>query len=161
MADIVDKPTRSRIMSRIKGKDTDPELIVRRGLFRRGVRYRLHDRSLPGQPDLKLTKHRAVIFVHGCYWHQHSSCHWGTHPSSRVEFWGPKLEGNIRRDAQNIELLRRDGWRVGVVWECALRPRWKDETVDAVFNWLNSNETYFETRVVRRRELHISPKRMG
>lgn len=108
-------------------------------------------RSLPGCPDLKMTKHRALVFVHGCYWHQHRNCHWGTHPSSRVEFWGPKLAQNAIRDASNIQLLRELNWRVGVVWECALRPRWRDVTVEAVLDWLHSDEEEFETGIVRSR----------
>jgi DNA mismatch endonuclease (patch repair protein) len=106
-----------------------------------------------------MTRRRAVIFVHGCYWHQHRRCHWGTHPSSRVDFWGPKLAGNASRDARNIELLRRDGWRVGVVWECALRPRWKDTTMEAVIDWLNSDESLFETPIVRAREPDLISKK--
>lgn len=158
MADIVDKPTRSRIMSRIKGRNTSPELILRRNLHERGVRYRLHDKSLPGQPDLKLTGRGALIFVHGCYWHQHKGCHWCSRPASDVDFWHPKLDGNAARDARRINFLREKGWRVGVVWECALRPRWKDQTVDAVFSWLNSDEVLFETPVVRKRDPERLPR---
>jgi DNA mismatch endonuclease, patch repair protein len=161
MVDIVDKTIRSKMMSRIRGKNTDPEMIVRRGLSRKGVRYRLHDRDLPGKPDLKMKGRRAVIFVHGCYWHQHGGCHWGTHPSSRVEFWGPKLAGNVCRDARNRDLLIREGWRVGVVWECSLRPTWREKTIDDVFDWLNSDEALFETPIVRPREAYRSWETAG
>jgi DNA mismatch endonuclease (patch repair protein) len=141
------------MMSGIRGKDTSPEMILRRSLHKRGVRYRLHDKSLPGKPDLKLTKRRALIFVHGCYWHQHSGCHWCTLPGSDIEYWHPKLAGNVQRDARHVEHLTKSGWRVGVVWECALRRRWRDETLKAVLEWLNSNEMLFETPVVRGRDL--------
>ena len=153
MADIVDSTTRSRIMSRIRGKNTSPELTLRRALYRQGFRFTLHDNSLPGCPDVKFTGRRAVIFVHGCYWHRHRGCHWCTTPASRQDFWGPKLEGNARRDAKNIELLRTAGWRVGIVWECALRPQWRDDTVHAVAHWLRSRQGLFETAVLRSRNV--------
>jgi DNA mismatch endonuclease (patch repair protein) len=121
MTDIVDSGTRSRMMSGIKGKHTRPELLVRSGLHRLGFRYRLHDRKLPGKPDLILPKYGAVIFVHGCFWHRHPGCKYATTPATRRAFWQEKFEANIRRDRRDQLALQGAGWRVFVVWECALR----------------------------------------
>ncbi|WP_082030718.1 very short patch repair endonuclease [Thiolapillus brandeum] len=121
MTDIVDSRTRSRMMSAIRGKDTVPEMLVRKGLYARGFRYRLHDRKLLGKPDLVLPKYRAVVFVHGCFWHQHPNCRYAATPSTRPEFWAEKLRGNQERDIKNKESLERAGWRVFTVWECGLR----------------------------------------
>ena len=108
-------------MSGIRSKDTRPERIVRSGLHRLGFRFRLHDKKLPGSPDLVLPKHSAVIFVHGCYWHRHEGCRFVTTPATRREFWLEKFEGNVRRDELDQAALRASGWRVFVIWECALR----------------------------------------
>lgn len=112
--------TRSEVMSRIRGKDTAPELIVRRGLFRIGFRYRLHCHSLPGKPDIVLPRYRAVVLVHGCFWHGHN-CRYFRLPKSRTLFWQTKISQNQTRDRENAAKLRDLGWRVGVVWECAIR----------------------------------------
>ena len=121
MSDIVDRETRSRMMSAIRGKDTRPELIVRRFLHRKGYRYRLHRRNLPGRPDIVLPKHRVVILVHGCFWHSHDGCFYATSPATRKEFWREKLAGNRDRDLRQQEELNRLGWRVVVIWECGIR----------------------------------------
>lgn len=121
MPDIVTPETRSRMMSGIRGRDTKPELAVRRYLHSRGLRYRLHVRELPGRPDIVLPRHRTVVFVHGCFWHRHEGCRFAYTPKSRQEFWLPKLEGNAARDARDQQQLRDLGWRVEVVWECELR----------------------------------------
>ena len=121
MADVVDARTRSRMMSGIRGKDTRPELLVRRQLHRLGFRFRLHDPRLPGKPDLVLRKHSAVIFVHGCYWHRHEGCRYATTPATRREFWLSKFAANVQRDLRDQAALRTEGWRVFVIWECALR----------------------------------------
>ena len=105
-------------MAAIRGKDTKPELLIRRGLHAKGFRYRLQGRGLPGRPDLVLPKHHAVIFVHGCFWHRHD-CPLFRWPQTRQEFWREKIDGNARRDANAIGLLLDTGWRVGIVWECA------------------------------------------
>lgn len=107
-------------MSRIGGKDTGPEMVVRRMVHSMGYRYRLHQSKLPGRPDLVFAGRRAVIFVHGCFWHRHAGCELARMPKSRLEFWGPKLEANAARDARKIDELRAAGWRVLVVWECEL-----------------------------------------
>jgi DNA mismatch endonuclease (patch repair protein) len=120
MSDIVDTATRSRMMSGIRGRDTKPELVVRRYLHRAGFRYGLHVRSLPGRPDIVLTRHRAVIFVHGCFWHRHPGCRYAYSPKSREDFWRAKLDGNAQRDAVVADALRRLDWRVFIMWECEL-----------------------------------------
>ncbi|MGD0072939.1 MAG: very short patch repair endonuclease [Candidatus Binataceae bacterium] len=117
--DTVDKATRSRIMSRVGQKDTGAETILRSTLHKAGFRYRLHDRRLPGSPDLVFPRSRAVIFVHGCYWHLHG-CYKSTVPKSHRTFWTKKFSANRQRDERNIQLLLERGWRVMIVWECAL-----------------------------------------
>lgn len=121
MTDIVDAATRSRIMASIRGKNTRPELMVRRGLHRVGVRFRLHVRDLPGRPDLVFPKYRAVLFVHGCFWHRHDSCRLAYTPSANSGKWLDKFEANVERDRRQIAALQTAGWRVLVVWECLLR----------------------------------------
>lgn len=117
--DTVDKETRSRIMSCVGQKDTGPETLLRSALHKAGLRYRLHDRKLPGSPDLVFPRFRAVIFVHGCYWHSHG-CYKSTVPKSRREFWEDKFSANRERDERNVALLRKARWRVLTVWECTL-----------------------------------------
>ena len=119
MADIVDKKTRSRMMSRIRGKDTRPELKVRRFLHRAGFRFRLHAK-LPGKPDLVLPKYQTAIFVHGCFWHRHEGCRYATTPTSNTQFWQEKFEANILRDAKTKTQLEALGWRVLTLWSCEL-----------------------------------------
>jgi DNA mismatch endonuclease, patch repair protein len=120
MPDVLTREQRHLNMSRIRAKDTKPEMLVRRGLHARGYRYRLHHRELAGRPDLVFPCHKAVIFVHGCFWHRHE-CHLFRVPKTRRTFWRKKLSGNCNRDRKSFEALRREGWRVLIVWECALR----------------------------------------
>lgn len=120
MTDVLTAEQRQLNMSRIRGRDTKPEMLVRQGLHARGLRYRLHDRKLPGRPDLVFPRHGAVIFVHGCFWHAHG-CAQSKLPATRQDFWKKKLEGNAARDRRAIEALQAAGWRVLVIWECALR----------------------------------------
>jgi DNA mismatch endonuclease (patch repair protein) len=119
--DTVTPEKRSKIMSRIRGKDTQPEWKLRRYLFARGFRYRLHDKRLPGHPDVVLAKHHVAIFVHGCFWHQHPDCRYATHPKSNVEFWEEKFRANRERDGKKMDELLALGWKVVVVWECELK----------------------------------------
>lgn len=119
MADIVSKKKRSELMSGIKSKDTRPEVLIRKNLHSKGYRYKLHDKSLPGKPDLALPKFNTIINIHGCFWHKHT-CHLFKWPSTREEFWRIKLEGNAKRDLEINKLLREKGWRIITVWECAL-----------------------------------------
>lgn len=149
MIDIVDRKTRSRMMSRIRGRDTGPELLLRKALHRMGFRYRMHVRGLPGRPDLVFPKYRALVFVHGCFWHRHSECAQATTPSSNVLFWREKFERTVERDAAVVAELRKQGWRIAVVWECALG---KKELVDVsgrIGMWLMSGKGQLELPKVR------------
>ena len=121
MADRISPEHRSWNMSRIRGKDTGPELRLRSLLHRAGFRYRLHDTTLPGKPDLVLPRYRTVIFVHGCYWHRHSGCKYATTPRTRTDFWLAKFQGTVERDRRTAEALTQRGWRVITVWECELK----------------------------------------
>lgn len=121
MVDIVAPEVRSRMMASIRARDTKPEMLVRRHLHGLGFRYRLSPRGMPGKPDLVLPRYRAVVFVHGCFWHGHDGCRFATVPATRTEFWTAKISANKRRDVASEEKLRALGWRVAVVWECALK----------------------------------------
>ena len=121
MADIFTKGKRSWNMSRIKGKDTKPELLLRSLLHRIGFRFRLHDKNLPGKPDIVLPRYKTVIFVNGCFWHRHSGCRYAYTPKSRQEFWSKKFEATVKRDKEKKEKLKEEGWDVIVVWECELK----------------------------------------
>jgi len=121
MSDIYSGAKRSEIMSRVRGSNTKPELRIRSLLHRLGYRFRLHRKGLPGRPDIVLPKHRATVFVHGCFWHQHPGCGKATVPENNREKWKAKLSRNVERDAENIDALERAGWSVGVVWECDSR----------------------------------------
>ena len=120
MADIVSPAKRSRMMAGIKGKNTKPEIQIRKMLHKRGFRFRLHRKDLPGRPDIVLPKYNSVIFVNGCFWHGHDDCKLFRYPKSRTEFWKTKIEGNKRRDEEKLAKLRPD-WRVIVIWECAVK----------------------------------------
>jgi DNA mismatch endonuclease (patch repair protein) len=122
MADSMTAAERSAMMARIKGKDTRPELAVRRILHSAGFRYRLHAKDLPGRPDIVLRSRKTLVFVNGCFWHGHD-CHGTRLPKSNRRFWNTKIKANMDRDARNLAECRRLGWRVLVVWECALRGR--------------------------------------
>lgn len=121
MADIFTPQKRSEVMSAIRSKDTKPELRVRSQLHRKGFRFRLHGRGLPGKPDIILSRYRSAIFVHGCFWHLHEGCADARLPKSRTEFWAEKLTRNVARDKRNQRELRAMGWKVIVVWECELK----------------------------------------
>lgn len=145
MTDIVDQETRSRMMSGIRGKNTKPELALRRALHTRGFRFRLHSSKVHGRPDLALPKYRAVVFVHGCFWHRHEGCRYTTTPSTRPEFWQAKFDANVARDNTVRATLLEDGWRVATVWECALRkPDQVDASAKLLSAWLLSDEDQIE-----------------
>lgn len=114
-------PERSAIMAKVKGKNTKPELVVRRAAHGLGYRFRLHRRNLPGSPDLVFSGRKAVIFVHGCFWHRHVGCRKCTSPRTRSEFWQAKFEANVARDSRNLAALEGNGWRVLTIWECETR----------------------------------------
>lgn len=122
MADTMTKAERSALMARIRGKNTKPEVLVRSALHRAGFRFRLHNRELPGRPDIVLPKHKTVVFVHGCFWHRHG-CSLASDPATRKAFWREKFARNVARDKRTATALRRAGWRVLTVWECALRTK--------------------------------------
>ena len=147
MADIVDAATRSRMMSGIRSRNTKPEKLVRSFLHRHGFRFRLHVRELPGKPDIVLPRYRAVIFVHGCFWHGHN-CPIFRMPKTREEFWSRKIARNQANDFRASGGLLLTGWRVGTVWECALRQAEKDtETLlHPLLGWLRGKEQTIEIR---------------
>ena len=145
MTDIVDQQTRSRMMAGIKGKNTKPELALRCALHARGFRFWLHSGKVHGRPDLVLPKHRAVVFVHGCFWHRHEGCRYATVPATRPEFWRAKLDANAARDRAVRKSLLQDGWRVATVWECALRkPERVNSAITMLEDWLLGIEGQIE-----------------
>lgn len=136
MADVHSKEIRSYNMGRIKGKDTKPELLVRKFLFKQGFRYRLHVKDLPGKPDIVLPKYKTVIFVHGCFWHGHNGCKYYVIPKTRTEWWLNKINGNIARDLLANEQLTMGGWKIIEIWECQLNKHFKEQTLALLFNEL-------------------------
>lgn len=147
MTDVVDSATRSKMMSGIRGKDTKPEMIVRKALFSCGFRYRLHRRDLPGAPDIVMASRKIVIFVHGCFWHKHTNCKFAKFPSTRTEFWSTKLQGNATRDQLAISSLQSSGWRVLVVWECVTRDAASlQKLAETMKQWIESGVSFDEIR---------------
>jgi len=136
--DTLSPEQRSERMSRVRAKDTKPELIVRRLVWALGYRYRLHNRKLPGCPDLVFSTHKKVIFVHGCFWHQHKACKQYRMPQSRLDFWLPKLGSNMRRDRVNKTKLTKAGWDVLTLWECELKDR--DSVSHRIVSFLEGGE---------------------
>jgi DNA mismatch endonuclease, patch repair protein len=148
MADIVPPDVRSRMMAGIRGAHTKPEMLLRRGLFAEGFRYRLHKKGLPGKPDMVFPRYQAVLFAHGCFWHGHD-CHLFRIPASRPEFWAAKIARNRVVDARNEANLHETGWRCGVVWECALRGKARLPFPDVIARcsvWLRSRKNSLEIR---------------
>lgn len=142
----MDAVTRSRMMSGIKGKNTKPEVSIRKALHARGFRYRIHVNYLPGKPDLVLPKYKAVVFVHGCFWHGHT-CRYFKIPQTRPDFWLVKIEKNQTRDRFQEVALLSEGWRVLVVWECAVRSMNKKKSpvlIDQIVNWLINGNEYLQ-----------------
>lgn len=143
MADIVDKSTRSRMMSGIRSKNTKPEVIIRKALHAAGFRFRIHKSDIPGNPDIVLKKYNAVIFVHGCFWHGHN-CHLFKMPSSNVEFWERKIKRNRAVDARSSEEIQQIGWRILTIWECSLKGKNKlplSDVIQSVFTWLTGSSS--------------------
>jgi DNA mismatch endonuclease, patch repair protein len=147
MVDVHSREARRRNMAAIRAKDTRPEMLVRRSLHAVGVRFRLHSRDLPGRPDIVLPKHRAVIFINGCFFHGHS-CSYFRWPATRAKFWRTKIAGNRERDVRNRSQLIDQGWRVLTVWECALRGDHATRTIAlaATVRWLRGGEHQGEIR---------------
>lgn len=139
MADVHESETRSYNMSQIRGKDTKPEMLVRKFLHSNGFRYRLHLKNLPGKPDLVLPKYNSVVLVHGCFWHVHEGCEYFKIPDTRTEWWKEKLYGNKERDKANIRKLTDIGWDVIVVWECELKKENQEKTLAKLIRKLEEN----------------------
>ncbi len=142
MADIVDRATRSRMMSGIKGYNTKPEMIIRKALHKLGYRYRLHDKRLPGKPDLVFSSRNAVIFIHGCFWHKHD-CHLFKWPSTRVKFWKEKILGNFQRDKKIKLTLKKLNIKNLTIWECSLKGKTRlsrEDLVSEIVSWLENND---------------------
>jgi DNA mismatch endonuclease (patch repair protein) len=134
MADVHSRATRSFNMSRIRCRDTEPEEVVRRYLFSRGLRYRKNDKRYPGHPDVVLPKYHTLIFVNGCFWHMHEGCQFFVMPKSNTDYWIPKLNDNRQRDLDIQERLLQMGWKVIVVWECELKPKRREETLRHLYD---------------------------
>jgi DNA mismatch endonuclease, patch repair protein len=137
MADVHSKEVRSYNMSRIKGKDTKPEMLVRKFLFSKGFRYRLHDKRYPGKPDIVLPKYKTVIFIHGCFWHGHEGCRYFVVPKTRTDWWVNKIDQNKLNDLQSVRLLVAESWHIIVIWECELKPNERESTFIKLFETLN------------------------
>ncbi len=145
MVDVVSPADRSRMMAGIQGKNTKPELIVRRMLFASGYRFRLHRRDLPGAPDIVMSGRKVAVFVHGCFWHMHQGCRFARMPATRPEFWKAKLEANVARDRRAVENLRALGWRVMCVWECSTRDTEAAAGLQAAMSsWIEGGEPFGE-----------------
>ncbi|MGG1921715.1 DNA mismatch endonuclease Vsr [Chryseobacterium sp. NRRL B-14798] len=138
--DIWSKEKRSEVMSKIRGKNTKPEMILRSQLFMKGFRFRIHKKDLPGKPDIVLPKYKTVIFVHGCFWHYHKDCREGRIPATNSKFWEEKLSKNIDRDEKYIKELQQLGWKVIVIWECEIEKNIKDTLEKLIVNIKNDNE---------------------
>lgn len=138
MADIVDAKTRSRMMAGIRGKNTTPEVRLRKALHGAGFRFRLHSAKLPGRPDIVLPKFLAAIFVHGCFWHRHEGCSNASVPKSNAEFWEDKFARNVERDTANVAGLHAVGCRVAIIWECAFRKKAEADVAEELAVWLKS-----------------------
>ena len=141
MVDVVPPADRSRMMAGIKGKNSQPELLVRRLLFASGYRFRLHRRDLPGTPDIAMPGRKIAVFVHGCFWHLHQGCRYAKMPATRADFWKAKLEDNVERDSRAVAKLQALGWRVLCVWECSTRDAEVAAGLQvAMGSWIESGE---------------------
>ncbi len=148
MTDVVSREKRSQMMAGIGRKDTKPELIIRKGLHAQGFRYRLHDRKLPGKPDLVFPRYKSVILVNGCFWHGHS-CHLFKWPSTRIQFWREKISATVERDCRMRKELDCEGWRILTVWECALKGKTRrpmEEVVETASRWLSCCAGHLEIK---------------
>ncbi len=136
MPDVFQPEERSRIMAKVRGKDTSPEKFVRSLIHRMGYRFRLHSKDLPGKPDIVLPRHKKVVFVHGCFWHQHEGCPHAARPTSNTEYWNKKLDRNVIRDRESVQKLEYLGWNVLVIWECETRDQ--ERLIEKLKNFLSS-----------------------
>ena len=138
MADVHSKEIRSKNMAAIKSKNTKPEILVRRFLHANGFRYKLHDKTLPGKPDIVLPKYKTVIFVHGCFWHGHEACKYFVVPKTRTEWWLNKINGNVANDLKTIKALKNEGWKIINIWECDLKSNHLNKTLLELLNKLET-----------------------
>ena len=143
--DIWSKQKRSEVMSKIRGKDTKPEMILRAQLFKQGFRFRIHRKDLPGKPDIVLPKYKAVIFVNGCFWHYHKNCKEGRIPSTHSKFWRDKLNRNIIRDEANVKALEKENWKVFVIWECEIEKQFENTIKKLTAKLISIGCTYKDT----------------
>lgn len=139
MVDKISKEARSYNMSRIRSKDTKPEILVRKYLFSKGLRFRKNDKRYPGSPDIVLPKYKTIVFIHGCFWHLHEGCKYAVMPKSNVDFWKKKLYGNKERDKIIQKELEKMGWNVIIVWECELKKEKCEQTLDNLYRQIKSN----------------------
>lgn len=142
MADVHSKEVRSFNMSRIRGKNTKPEMLVRKFLFSKGIRYRLHEKKLPGKPDMVFPKYKMLIFINGCFWHGHENCRFFVVPKTRTEWWLNKINGNTQKDIESFLALEKDGWKVITVWECELKPGKREKTLQLLLEEFKNNEEF-------------------
>ena len=147
MTDVHSHDQRSFNMSRIRGKDTKPEVLVRKYLYSRGFRFRKNLRTLPGKPDIVLSKYRTCIFINGCFWHRHDACRYFTWPKSNTECWKEKINSNVERDERNYALLKNNGWKVIIVWECELKKDKICETLENLEKQIRDNDSPGESRL--------------
>ncbi|MDR1618936.1 MAG: very short patch repair endonuclease [Treponema sp.] len=146
--DTVSPEKRSKIMSGIRSRNTMPEIIIRKGLFHQGFRYRINDKTVFGKPDIVLKKYHTAIFIHGCFWHGHAGCRNFKIPSSNSAFWTNKIDTNRKRDAEVLNYLHATGWRICIIWECAIRGKKQlsllDDTINKIARWILSDEIWLE-----------------
>lgn len=138
MTDVHTKEIRSYNMSRIKSRDTKPEMLVRKFLFANGFRYKLHDKKLPGKPDIVLPKHKTAIFIHGCFWHGHPNCRKFVLPKTRTEWWLNKINANKAKDTKSLKALTKDGWKIIIIWECRLNSKKLKRTFSILLSRLST-----------------------
>ncbi|PZR26411.1 MAG: very short patch repair endonuclease [Citrobacter freundii] len=139
MADVHSKEKRSFNMSRIRAKNTKPEMVVRKFLFSQGLRYRLHDKRFPGKPDLVFPKYKTAVFINGCFWHGHEGCRFFVIPKTRTEWWMAKINRNREKDITSKELIQNTGWKVIVLWECDLKSKQKETVLDNLIKEIKAN----------------------
>lgn len=137
MPDVHSPEIRSKNMAAIKAKNTKPEMLVRKFLHANGYRYKLHDKSLPGKPDIVLPRYKTVIFVHGCFWHGHKNCKYFVVPKTRTEWWLNKINGNIANDVKGANTLKKGGWKIIAIWECQLKPARNHQTLNSLLKKLS------------------------
>jgi DNA mismatch endonuclease, patch repair protein len=137
MADVHNKSARSYNMSRIRSTNTKPELLVRKFLHANGFRYSLHNKKLPGKPDIVLRKYKTIIFIHGCFWHGHANCKYFKLPKTRTQWWANKIATNKANDAKAVKALKKEGWQVLVIWECKLKPAKREKTLQRIVTMLS------------------------